>query len=247
MVIEEDLENIYKRYHNDIRMVKEFLDNITKLLSRRQKKVCRIFSDFSEEDMKEYEEFKKFIQKDKTDKKANPVTLKSTIYLSDDNVIIEASKGSKLTLKSSKVVKVLTGFSLPMKQKRFLAEMVLAYLISRQEAFFKEYFQKDRTHGGIDGICKYLKKEFSISLESDLADWVIVREANLRRNLIIHNNGITDRDYCSKTGYKKTNENLKTDLDYVLNATNAIISFIDFMHSRIREKRGSLPHPASYY
>jgi len=88
----------------------------------------------------------------------------------------------------------------------------------------------------VDNMADYLKKRFHCSLEHDFADWAKVREASYRRNLIVHNRGITNKLYCEKTGHKKLGETLTTDATYVLTATDAIINFINFVHTRIVAK-----------
>jgi len=265
--VKTDLENIYKRYIVDIGNLIRFLEDFNKFLVGKEQNRRKITLDFSDEDRKEYlqafEFMKIFVN--------NAEGMTERIYISDNVLESDGSKGRKLHLKSDKVVNYLEDSIFTKIQKRYLAEMAIAYLISYQEAFFKEYFQKilisqrdslksekhltykeictfetmdslilhmaerqidNVMNDGIDGIRDYLEKRFKIVLKSEFADWDIVKEASLRRNLIIHNRGITNKKYCQNTGYKKTNELLITDLNYVLNAANAILSFIDFIHSR---------------
>lgn len=233
--------------------IKEFLDNIDKLLTRRQKNRLKNISDFSDEEKKEFKNFMEIAES-----------------------IIEGQNKEKSFSGSlsPKVSKLIIGCIIPIKQKTFLAEMVLSYLISYQEAFIKDYVKEilivqrdilkskktltfeeicgfesmdslivhmaqkevDKIlYGDIDEQADYIEKLFGLSLYSEFAEWNIVREASYRRNLIIHNRGITNKTYCLKTGHRKADEHLNTESDYVLN-TKSYISFIDFIHLRISEK-----------
>lgn len=261
--LEKSLYGIYSHYNNDVKMIKEFLENIDKLLTRRQKKKRK--SDFSVEDR---DQLKKLLDYLRT--------------IKEDNTTKSKSSKKSLTITSKKLEKIMFGIIIPMKQKKILAEMALTYLISYQETFIKEYIKEilisrrdllktnkktltfeeicdfdsmeplilhmvqedvDKTfYGGIDDIADYLNKRFGLSMQSEFKDWEIIREASFRRNLIIHNKGITNKIYCLKTGHKETNSHLSTDMDYVLNATNAVFSFFDFIHTRMHEKLG-LPQP----
>ncbi len=282
MTLEKNLNEIYSRYHGDIRLIKEFLENIDKLLTRRQKLRKKGISDFSEEDKKDLEKFIEFIGSSVEDTKQkstenSPGASTEMNGTTDTKVTQETTNNRSLTLKSDKLGELIFGLIIPLKQKTFLAEMTLAYLISYQEAFIKEYIKEimisrrdllknkktitfeeicdfdsmnslilhmaqediDKTlYGGIDDIADYLDKRFGLSLQSEFIDWKIIREASYRRNLIIHNQGITNKIYCFKTGHQKTNERLLTDISYVQNATKAVFSFFDFIHSRMHEKLG---------
>jgi len=94
--------------------------------------------------------------------------------------------------------------------------------------------------GSVDDISKYFDNQFDLSFEK-FSNWQILREAAYRRNLIVHNKGITNDVYCFKTGYKKENERLKTDIDYVKNICIILLKFIDFLHDGIIEKLKLIP------
>lgn len=271
--LEISLNKIYSRYYSDVRMIKEFTENIDKLLTCRQEIILKNISNLSNEEKKQLIIFAKLI----SNAKKNPDREKE---ITDTTDTITKSKPPKITLKvSSKVGDFLVGYFDPAKQKNFLSEMALVYLISYQEAFIKDYVKNiliarrdilkskktlnftfeeicdlnsmdsliermvqeevDKNFdGGIDDFADYFDNRFDLPIEKEFLDWETVKEASYRRNIIVHNRGRTNKKYCSKTGHRKTNEHLKTDSAYVQNATNAVLSFIDFIHSRMCEKLG---------
>ena len=91
----------------------------------------------------------------------------------------------------------------------------------------------------IDDVARYFGNKFNIDFESNFELWSIVREASYRRNMIIHNKGLTDKKYCAKTGYKELAKSLATDIDYVVAACDAVMEFIDFIHGGMKLKFSS--------
>lgn len=90
-------------------------------------------------------------------------------------------------------------------------------------------------YGSVDDIAKYFENQFNLSFEK-FPNWQFLREASYRRNLIVHNSGITNDTYCDKTGYKKKNEYLKTDTDYVKKICYLLLEFINFLHDEMIKK-----------
>lgn len=268
--LEKSLNRIYLRYYSDVGMIKEFIEDIDKLLTFRQEKRLKHISNLSDEEKNQLKIFAELIKKNRGISKEKTDTT---------NTI---NRPNKITLTvSSKVGDFLVGYLNPGKQKNFLFEMALVYLISYQEAFIKDYFKEiliaqryrlkseksltfeeicdfdsmdsliehmarkevdKNLDEGIDEFAKYLGKRFHLNVKKEFLYWETVKEASYRRNIIVHNHGRTNEKYCSKTGHRKSNEHLKTDLAYVQNATNTLLSFIDFIHSRMCGKLG-LPQP----
>lgn len=85
-------------------------------------------------------------------------------------------------------------------------------------------------YGSIDDICKYFLKKLNIDL-GKFNKWKQLREINYRRNIIIHNRSVANEIYCEKTSYKKLNEPITTDYEYVSAAVDVLFSFIDFIHT----------------
>jgi len=90
-------------------------------------------------------------------------------------------------------------------------------------------------YGSVDDIAKYFENQFNLSFEN-FPNWQILREAAYRRNLIVHNSGVTNDAYCDKTGYEKKNEYLKTDTDYVKKICHLLFEFINFLHDEMIKK-----------
>lgn len=86
-------------------------------------------------------------------------------------------------------------------------------------------------YGSIDDVCKYFESKFNIDLK-EFNDWEKLREANYRRNIIIHNKGKTNEIYCQKIGYKTINRVLPTNAEYIHDISSILIKFINFIHSK---------------
>lgn len=87
----------------------------------------------------------------------------------------------------------------------------------------------------IDDVRDYVDSKFNIELAA-FDKWNELAEANYRRNLIIHNKGITNETYCRKTGCKKIGESLDTDIDYVLEIAKILVNFIEYVDGEMRRK-----------
>src|SRR5690554_4517558 len=56
---------------------------------------------------------------------------------------------------------------------------------------------------------KYLNKEIKIDLHEDIINWSLIKEAYLRRNLIVHNDSKINKRYIQEYSNKSEAENLK--------------------------------------
>jgi|GEM_PF-2088142 len=88
------------------------------------------------------------------------------------------------------------------------------------------------THGSIDDTAAFLETRLGIP-PTDYSQWGTLRNATYRRNLILHNRGITNDTYCKATGFKKRGERLHTQTDDVMAVAQALLGFVDFLHARI--------------
>jgi len=95
----------------------------------------------------------------------------------------------------------------------------------------------------IDDITVNLNKRFSINL-SRFSDFDVLREAFSRRNIIVHNNSTTDKQYCNKILGSKVGAMLETDWKYmeeVFKAVGGLVDYLDSCFSRkMRYKRNPL-------
>lgn len=199
--------------------------------------------------------------------------LKKAVDAFDDMINGETNK-KVVNINSSYVVKLLKEKMIPLRHKTFLMDMTLSYLISYQEAMFKDYLfvvltnQKNALksntkitykelldyesldelvkalaqkevdqlgHGSIDGISDYIKDKFNITVNA-FDKWDLVVEATYRRNLVIHNKGITNDVYCKKIGIDKRGEKLSLDIDYIVKTSENLIELSNFFAKSFIEK-----------
>jgi len=77
-------------------------------------------------------------------------------------------------------------------------------------------------------VADELNKTFSIDI-SKFDKFNIIHEAFCRRHIIVHNDGITDKEYCRKIPNSKKGEQLSTDLKYIETLFTTIGQFIDYL------------------
>jgi hypothetical protein len=87
----------------------------------------------------------------------------------------------------------------------------------------------------IDDVRDYIGSKFNIDLAA-FGTWNELVEANCRRNLIVHNRGVTNETYCRKTGFKKRGVHLDTEIDYVLKIAKILVCFVKYVDEEIRRK-----------
>ena len=84
-------------------------------------------------------------------------------------------------------------------------------------------------YGSIDDAAEYYKEKFNINF-TEYEDWDPIVEACFRRNLIIHNKGITNEIYCKRIGHKKRGEKLFVDIEYIKSLGENLIGFSEFCY-----------------
>jgi len=89
---------------------------------------------------------------------------------------------------------------------------------------------------GIDEVAKFFEKRLGLSLENDFRSWTQLVEANCRRNMIVHNQGKTNKTYCRKTGHKEQDEHLDTNIEYVQKISSVVGEFVYFIHSKLSSR-----------
>jgi len=92
-------------------------------------------------------------------------------------------------------------------------------------------------------VAKKLNEIFSIDI-SRFDKFDIIYEAFCRRHIIVHNDGVTDNEYCRKVPNSRNNEYISTDLQYIetlLTTMGQIIDYLDGYFSRkMRYRRNPL-------
>lgn len=122
------------------------------------------------------------------------------------------------------------------KEKQLSYDEVCGFKSIRSLISYMAHKEADTLgYDSIDEIAKHFRKQFDVDFEK-FTNWADLREATYRRNLIIHNGGVTNDIYCSKTGYKQQNEHLSTNADYVKNICKFLLGFIEFLHDQMAKK-----------
>jgi len=94
----------------------------------------------------------------------------------------------------------------------------------------------------IDEVVDKLKKDFNFDV-SGFKQFNILREASYRRNIVVHNRGITDKDYCQKILGSQIGVTLSTDFQYIETLTTVIGRFIDHLDNHFSRKMHYMRHP----
>jgi hypothetical protein len=90
-------------------------------------------------------------------------------------------------------------------------------------------------YGSIDDVSKYYADKFNIEF-SAFEKWDKIVESNFRRNLFIHNKGVSNETYCKRIGYKKRGKRLSVDIDYITSVADTLISFNMFCYETLKKK-----------
>jgi len=95
--------------------------------------------------------------------------------------------------------------------------------------------------GNIDEVVDKLKEYFNFDV-SGFEQFNILREASYRRNIVIHNGGITDKDYCKKIPGSQIGVRLSTDFQYIETLITVIGRFIDHLDNHFSRKMHYMRH-----
>ena len=82
--------------------------------------------------------------------------------------------------------------------------------------------------GDLYEVADKLNKAFSIDIFR-FEKFDIIYEAFCRRHIIVHNDGVTDKEYCKKMPNSKIRVRLSTDLPYIETLFTTIGQFIDYL------------------
>jgi hypothetical protein len=94
----------------------------------------------------------------------------------------------------------------------------------------------------IDKITAKLREGFNFDV-SQFKQFKILREASYRRNIVVHNGGITDKDYCQKIPEARIGVKLSTDFRYIETLTIVIGQFIDQLDKHFSRKMRYMRYP----
>lgn len=253
MTLATNLGRVREQFVQEANIIKEFISATDKSLAGRMKHPRRLPSP---EEARESRKLIKFLQRFLDGKIRNEESLSIKSKTIGAWLHRFATYGTKRRFLSEMALVYVIAL-----QEAFLKEYLKTVLVSRKwllksgktitfeeicdfgsvaslNRYLAEKKVEDVFHENIDDLAKYLEERFGLSFDSDLPGWPLIREANYRRNLIIHNRGITNKRYCLKTGHKEIGQRLNTDVGYVLGVASATIDFINFVHTKILAKLG---------
>lgn len=139
MALKQELNKIVDLYQTEIGHIEQFLKSVEQSLTRKQKRKPK--KPFSKEEAGQLREVGESIEKAIKD---------STFERISINV-------------SDEIASYIIQLAIPIKQKEFLAEMTLGYLVSYQEGFTKDYLYQILVHKK-----EMLKSSASLSYEQIL-------------------------------------------------------------------------------
>lgn len=84
-------------------------------------------------------------------------------------------------------------------------------------------------------VADKLNKAFSIDI-SKFDKFNIIHEAFCRRHIIVHNDSVTDKEYCNKIPNSQRGKRLSTDLQYIETLLTTMGEFIDYLDDRFSRK-----------
>lgn len=115
------------------------------------------------------------------------------------------------------------------------AEMLGFKKRSELVAFLADRDVDDLGYGSIDDIASTFQKKMNIDFRA-FEDWSAVRELCYRRNLLVHNQGVTNQKFCALSGHTKPGQKLHTDLPYAERAAELVQKFSDFVSTALVKK-----------
>jgi hypothetical protein len=93
----------------------------------------------------------------------------------------------------------------------------------------------DLGRGSIDAIDAYYTRKFNIALSAS-PSWKVIREGSYRRNLFVHNRGVTNDIYCKAVGYPTVGTHLTPDFDYIKNLLKHFRGIARFTYTHLKKK-----------
>ncbi|MFH1934451.1 MAG: hypothetical protein ABIN18_23120 [Pseudomonadota bacterium] len=250
MTLKKDLNHVADHYLSEIVSILDFVRTTEKYFTRKQsRKIKNINKDHVKKGLEDLIGFLEQIDETKKFTTSPPIKSKSLAQFLFQKLMPMAHK---------KFLNEMTLTYLISYQEAFIKDYLFQILISRKTMLksganitYKELLnynsmkalkealaQKEVDgvgYGSIDDTCDYFSKRFDIDL-SEFTNWTWLRETTYRRNLIVHNQGITDDLYCRKTGFELKGKDVETDIDYVVKSGETIMEFILYVHSSVLKK-----------
>jgi len=120
--------------------------------------------------------------------------------------------------------------------RQFTAADLLAFKSRSQfVSFLADKDVDDLGYGSIDDISGTFEKKMNIDF-SLFPEWRAIRELCYRRNLIVHNQSVTNSIFCKNTNHPKSGEKLDTGMNYIDERSDIVLKFSEFVFSAIKAK-----------
>lgn len=87
----------------------------------------------------------------------------------------------------------------------------------------------------LDNWDRYFEQKFKIEL-SKIVDWTKFKERFYRRNIIVHNSGVINKIYRTKTGYSGKNKFVKVSLKYLIQSIDLFDDFASKLAEQFAKK-----------
>ena len=247
MKLLDSLEQIRDTFCHEISIVHQFIEKIISVLLREKSKKLEL----SDEESSELNKVINFLSSPDFRKNISSYSIQSEKVINLIESVVLGSKYRELTAE-------MTLSYLISYLEAFIKEYLYTILVSRKailksdkpityekvctfksiKALIASIARKEvdtLSYGSIDDVSGYFEKKFKLDIKEFYA-WQELREAAYRRNIIVHNSGVTNDVYCLKTHYKDKNVHLKTDIDYVNRISEILLEWIPTFHAQMKRK-----------
>lgn len=245
MDLADELDNIRRGYSDEVSMIKDFLTGTHKAIRKRP----LTHKAFSEKDKQDLQDILDLLVKDMLEDERIRASKKVINYVKRiftafkyieflaEMTLVYLISFYEAFIKDYLKAIVTSRYEILRSKKTLTFEEIISFQsINELVEFMAEKEVAGLAYDSVDDVAKYFNEKFNINFGKNFQLWPIIREASYRRNIIVHNRGITNKIYCTKTGHKKIGEKLDTDITYVVNVCNAAIDFMDFTHKQSKKK-----------
>lgn len=247
---EDSLKQVFSRFSGDLRLLGEFIDTLGKAIRKNEPR--RLKSTLTKRDRKELNGLVTFL-KSAVEQKA-----KSNQYVVSSPRVGELIMSFVIPFKRQSFLAEMALIYVMAQSEGFLKDLLKAAFLlkpqclkSKRQLSYEDVLNhgtmdallghlaqreaEDLGRGSIDNFDEYYQQKFNIGL-SGFPKWHIIREAAFRRNLLVHNSGITNEIYCRAVSHHTRGQHLSTDLKYVTDLLKSLRGFSRYAYTSLRKK-----------
>lgn len=251
MNLKNDLAKTHSKYESDLNLILDFVNTTEKSLTRKQKRKPKV--QFQEKDREELKKLITFLNEATDDelKGQRSISIKSDalgklinnmiVPIKHRDFLTEMTLSYLISYQEAMLKEYLYGVLFfrkdPLKSNNKITynEIIGFKSIKALISYLAQKEVDQLGYGSIDDMANYFKEKFNIDF-TIFDKWENIVEASFRRNLFIHNNGISNDKYCKRTGYKTKGQRLKIDVEYIVSVAKNLISFNDFCYESLKSK-----------